>query len=79
MFLSSFLIMYIMILCEGMETQKKMFILEPEICTVLVRALVCSLHYLQLLPLLLPPKFILFINYFESAHINSRLIQPIHT
>lgn len=65
-------------LCEGMENQKKMFILELEICTVLLRALVYSIHYFQLLPLL-PPKFLLFINYFESSHTNSRLIQPIHT
>lgn len=56
-----------------------MLILESEICTVLVRALVYSPHYLQLLPVLLPPEFLLFINYFESAHINSRLIQPVHT
>lgn len=71
--------MYILILCEGMENQKKMFILEPEKCTVLVRALVYSCHYFQLLPLLLTPEFLLFINYFESTHINSSLIQPIHT
>lgn len=71
--------MYILILCEGMENQKKKLILEPEICTVLVRALVYSPHYFHLLPLLLTPEFLLFINYFESAHINSRLIQSIHT
>lgn len=71
--------MYILVLCKGMENQKKMLILELEICTVLVRDLVYSPHYFQLLPLLLPPEFLLFINYFEFAHINSRLIQPIHT
>lgn len=70
--------MYILVLCKGVENQKKMLILEFEICTVL------EIWYIQsslfpIAPTVVATEFLLFINYFESAHINSRLIQPIHT